>query len=141
MALNLALLYTYYLWDVANMHKNQHRASERGVIFTRSLFPTFAGLPKDYDVRRLQPVARALSPLIHSCPLTHSSPPTALPSHAQVLRLESGRTLLLHGYWGKARKFHYTMDAVMAFVWALATSSSGWYAWLLLASETASDGL
>jgi Delta24(24(1))-sterol reductase len=65
-----------------------------------------------------------------------SVPPRALfPTFAplrpapQCLRLRSGRTLLLEGMWGRARKFHYTMDMAMALVVALAASDAGPTAW------------
>ena len=90
-ALWALLLSAYYLWDVANAHKNEYRARERGVVITRRLFPTFAPLPE--------------------------SP--------RVLRLPNQRTMLLHGTWGWARKFHYTMDVVMAAVWAAAALDAG----------------
>lgn len=47
----------------------------------------------------------------------------------RCLRLESGRTFLLEGMWGRARKFHYTMDAAMALVIALAANEAGPTAW------------
>lgn len=37
----------------------------------------------------------------------------------RVLKTQNGRCLLIDGWWGRARKIHYTADIVMAFSWAM----------------------
>ncbi|KAL4808622.1 ergosterol biosynthesis ERG4/ERG24 [Aspergillus unguis] len=92
-------LLAYWVWDTANSQKNVFRAEERGASVDRKSFPQ---LPW-----------RAIRD----------------PNVIKVRSEDGGGVILCDGWYGLARKIHYTCDWIFAISWGLITGFSSPFPW------------
>ncbi|KAJ4343850.1 C-24(28) sterol reductase [Didymella glomerata] len=95
-ALTVAYLGMYYIWDTTNSQKNQFRQEERGVVDERTTFPYFK-------------YGRIANP--------------------KTITTKHGNKILADGWYGKARKIHYTCDLFFAISWGLITGFDSPFPW------------
>ncbi|SPN97487.1 probable sterol C-24 reductase [Cephalotrichum gorgonifer] len=95
-ALYVAYLFWYWVWDSCNSQKNRFRAMERGKLVTRMTFPQVPWQT------------------VHNPPDAHQ---------------RERRHALVDGWYGLARKIHYTSDAWFAISWGLITGFESPFPW------------
>jgi len=95
-ALYVAYLLVYWVWDTANSQKNMFRARERGTVLDRKTFPQL---------------------------------PWKEVKNPKFIVTDTGDNILCSGWYGLARKVHYTCDTFFAINWGLITGFRSPFPW------------
>ncbi|PLN84621.1 ergosterol biosynthesis ERG4/ERG24 family-domain-containing protein [Aspergillus taichungensis] len=95
-ALYVAYLFVYWVWDTTNSQKNRFRQQERGTMVFRKTFPQL---------------------------------PWQTLENPETIATDAGTKILVDGWYGKARKIHYTCDLYFALNWGLITGFASPFPW------------
>lgn len=95
-ALYVAYLFVYWVWDTTNSQKNAFRAIEKGKLVKRKTFPQL---------------------------------PWQVVKNPKVIETGLGDKILADGWYGKARKIHYSCDTFFALSWGLITGFESPFPW------------
>ncbi|THC90129.1 hypothetical protein EYZ11_010412 [Aspergillus tanneri] len=95
-ALYVAYLFVYWVWDTTNSQKNRFRQQERGTMVSRNTFPQL---------------------------------PWQTVENPKTITAADGSKILVDGWYGKARKIHYTCDLFFALNWGLITGFNSPFPW------------